>query len=308
MEVIRTKAHGKKLDALLKNKNLPKADKKRVERTIEAYNAWIAAMKAAKGKPRSVLASHVKALNNYKKHVDLELIFDSESDFLYRQKGQLKLDNTILEEFLPYLFDDRLLPGLKRIKNLSAGPHASFAGLSFASPFVALHVGGANIKLKNQDFSVTKSHRMTITDEPGNGSPSFNEKFSVSHFAAEIKTNLDKTMFQEASATAAELKKAVPGSKYILLCEYLDMTPITTKLTSIDEVIVLRKAKRLTSNTRAEFATTAGRKASRAEYETFLDKHPLDIKCFERFVWHLEECFPEKEADAEDIVLGRGYF
>ena len=136
----------------------------------------------------------------------------------------------------------------------------------------------------------------------------FEASFVVSHFATEIKTNLDKTMFQEASQTAAELKRAVPGSRYILLCEFLDMTPITTKLTSIDEVIVLRKAKRLASNVRAEFATAAGRKRARDTYVAFLNKNPLREACFQRFVGHLNDCFPEKEEDAEDVVLGRGYF
>jgi hypothetical protein len=163
------------------------------------------------------------------------------------------------------------------------------------------------MKLKDQDFSVSKSHRLLITDDPANGN-AFEAKFSVSHFATEIKTNLDKTMFQEASATAAELKRSVPGSRYILLCEFLDMTPITTKLTSIDEVIVLRRAKRLAANVRSDFSTAAGRQKARAEYERFLAKFPLQIECFERFIWHLNECFPESEEDAEDVVLGRGYF
>ncbi len=151
------------------------------------------------------------------------------------------------------------------------------------------------------------SHHITIRDEPKDGGP-FEANFFVSHFATEIKTNLDKTMFQEASQTAAELKRAVPGSRYTLLCEFLDMTPITTKLTSIDEVIVLRKAKRLGSNVRAEFSTAAGRQQARKAYDEFLAKNPLQLECFERFVWHLNECFPEKEEDAEDVVLGRGYF
>lgn len=308
MEVLKTKAHGDKLQALLNNEKLPSTDVNRVKNTIENYRTWIERLNTAKGTPEEILKLRVDALNIYKRHVELDLIFDSENDFLYRQKGQLKLDNTILEEFLPYLFDVRLVPGLGRIKNISAGPQASYAGMSFGSPFMALSSGGVYIKLKDQDFSVTKAHKMTISDDPANGSPAFEAQFSVSHFASEIKTNLDKTMFQEASATASELKKAVPGSKYILLCEYLDMTPITTKLTSIDEVIVLRRAKRLGSNTRAEFSTAAGRQAARSAYESFLHKNPLHIECFERFVWHLTECFPEKEEDAEDIVLERGYF
>ena len=36
-----------------------------------------------------------------KYYIDVDLIFDSPEDFLYRQKGQLKLDNTVIEEFLP---------------------------------------------------------------------------------------------------------------------------------------------------------------------------------------------------------------
>ena len=154
---------------------------------------------------------------------------------------------------------------------------------------------------------MSKSHNISITDGV-TPNDAFEASFVVSHFATEIKTNLDKTMFQEASQTAAELKRAVPGSRYILLCEFLDMTPITTRLTSIDEVIVLRKAKRLASNIRAEFATATGRKRARTAYVGYLDRNLLRDACFERFVWHLNDCFPEKEEDAEDVVLGRGYF
>lgn len=307
MEVVRTSAHGDKLKALLSNDKLPKADVGAVHATIERYGQWLAEMKSAKGEAEEVLTTLVTSLNAYKRFVEVELIFKSSEDFLYRQKGQLKLDNTVLEEFLPYLFDKRLIPGLGRINNITCGPQSSFSGLSFASPFHALNAGGVYLKLKDQDFSVAKTHHISIHDDPKNGS-SFESKFYVSHFAAEVKTNLDKTMFQEASQTAAELKRAVPGSTYVLLCEFLDMTPITTKLTSIDEVIVLRKAKRLGSGVRAEFSSAKGRQASFAKYEEFLDKNPIQIECVRRFIWHLNECFPEKEEDAEDVVLGRGYF
>lgn len=308
MEVTRTAAHGDKLKALLINSKLPAADRERVETAVTKYDAWIESLKKVKGDtPKSILEGLVTALNDYKRYVELDLIFDADEDFLYRQKGQLKLDNTVLEEFLPYLFDARIVPGLARIPNLSAGPQASFAGMSFASPFLALNAGGVYLKLKDQDFSVTKAHSIRITDNPSNGK-SYEANFYVSHFATEIKTNLDKTMFQEASQTAAELKRAVPGSTYTLLCEFLDMTPITTKLTSIDEVIVLRKAKRLGSNVREKFSTAAGRRAARGQYLDFLEANPLRLECFERFIWHLNECFPEKEEDEEDVVLDRGYF
>ena len=46
----------------------------------------------------------VELLNAYKKSVEFDLIFCSDANFLQHQKGQLKLDNTVLEEFLPRLF------------------------------------------------------------------------------------------------------------------------------------------------------------------------------------------------------------
>lgn len=307
MLVTNAAPHGDKLQALLGNAKLPSSDKGRVAAAVVRYSEWVTRLRAAPGTGDALLSYLVAQLNDYKRYIELDLIFDAEDDFLYRQKGQLKLDNTILEEFLPYLFDIRLVPGLGRLPNLTCGPQSSFAGLSFASPFMPLSAGGVLIKLKDQDFSVSKSHNIAITDGT-TPTDTFQMSFVVSHFATEIKTNLDKTMFQEASQTAAELKRAVPGSRYILLCEFLDMTPITTKLTSIDEVIVLRKAKRLASNIRAEFATTTGRKRARGAYVEYLDRNPLQKVCFERFVQHLNDCFPEKEEDAEDVVLGRGYF
>lgn len=308
MQVIHPATHGDKLVALSSNNNLPARDRTRVDLAIQRYGEWIKILREAQGEGDALLAIFVDALNSYKRFIDLELIYDADDSFLYRQNGQLKLSNSVLEEFLPYLFDARLVPGFNRLGNIVCGPHSSFAGLSFGSPFLGLGApGGVFLKTKDQDFSVAKTHRMTITDDPDGGSV-FSKKFYVSHFATEIKTNLDKTMFQEASQTSNELKRAVPGSRYVLLCEYLDMTPITTKLTSIDEVIVLRKAKRLASNIRSDFSTSEGRRRGRDAYVRFLDSSPLHLTSFKRFIAHINECFPETEDDTIDTVLGRGYF
>lgn len=307
IEIAFSTPHGDKLTALVNNAKLPAADKPRVEAQIDRYNAWVAAMGALTEEGDELLVKMVELLNEYKKSVEFDLIFCAPDDFLYRQKGQLKLDNTILEEFLPRLFDQRLVPGFERQTGLECGPRASFAGLSFESPLMALSEGGAYLKKKDQDFSVTRKHQMIIT-RADHGKDRFEQEFHVSYFATEIKTNLDKTMFQEAAATAAELKRATSGSKYILLCEWLDMTPINTKLTAMDEVIVLRKSKRLGSNVRSAFSTNEGRKQSRATFEKFLNDNPLSIDGFRRFVWHLNECFPSEEHDAQDQILSRGYF
>ncbi|APT55859.1 restriction endonuclease [Roseomonas gilardii] len=307
MQVTHPATHGDKLRALSSNGGLPESDQARVREAVGRYQDWVRTLRTAQGDGDALLEVLISALNEYKRYIDLELIYDSDENFLYRQNGQLKLSNSILEEFLPYLFDVRLVPGFDRVKNVVCGPQASFAGLSFGSPFLALETGGVFLKMKDQDFAVAKTHSITISDEPSSGK-GFTSKFYVSHFATEIKTNLDKTMFQEASQSANELKRAVPGARCILLCEYLDMTPITTKLTSIDEVIVLRKAKRLASNVRDQFRTATGRQKARNSYEKFLDNNPLHLSSFQRFIHHLNECFPEKEDDTLDVVLGRGYF
>ncbi|MEC9291344.1 MAG: Bpu10I family restriction endonuclease [Pseudomonadota bacterium] len=299
--------HGDKLKALVSNNKLPEEELGRVSEQINIYDTWVNDMNSLESEGEELLGDLVKLLNSYKKSVEFDLIYCAETDFLYRQKGQLKLDNTILEEFLPRLFDSRLVPGFLRLTGLNCGPKSSFAGLSFDSPFVELSKGGTYIKKKDQDFSVTRKHKIEIT-RSDNEEDRFSEEVEVSYFATEIKTNLDKTMFQEASATAGELKKATSGSKYILLCEWLDMTPINTKLTAIDEVIVLRKSKRLASNIRSNFSTASGRESNKSLFEKYLNDHPLSLDGFQRLVWHLNECFPSEEHDADDIVLGRGYF
>jgi hypothetical protein len=96
--------HGEKLTALLISGKLPEEDKPRVEEAVLVYNQWIQDMDNIHEVNISNLISEMVALlTAYKNYIDIDLIFNSRNDFLYRQKGQLKLDNTVLEEFLPIL-------------------------------------------------------------------------------------------------------------------------------------------------------------------------------------------------------------
>lgn len=264
-------------------------------------------MNRVSGERDQVLCELVRLLNAYKLYIEWNLIFESPDDFLYRQSGQLKLANSSLEEFLPRLFDDRLVPGLAHVHGTSVQPASCFSHLSFGSPLLPLGNGGVFIKCKNQDFAVTKKYELSIT-ATGTEQECFQKSVSIAYFATEVKTNLDKTMFQEATATAGELKTAVPGAKYVLLCEWLDMSPIDTKLTPIDEVIVLRRNKRIRSNLRDEFGTADGRRKHRGRYESFLMENPLHIGGFERFLDHLNQTFPVESGPPEQLVLERGYF
>ena len=250
--------HGDKLQALVENRKLPESDRPRVNAAIERYETWISEIEAIQGDGRELIEPMVALLNGYKTSIDLDLIFDSQDDFLYRQKGQLKLDNTVLEEFLPRLVG-RVFSGRLTNRGLSFGPTKGFAQLRFDSNLSNAAVGGAVVvRSKDHDFALARplfikaSHRKDFRE-------SREESTHLTYIATEIKTNLDKTMFQEASATAHDLKLALPYSKYFLLCEWLDMEPVSAATTAIEEVIVLRKAKRLSASVRDHFSKVAGR-------------------------------------------------
>lgn len=298
--------HGDKLRALSENDKLPPSDRPRVRVAIARYEAWIDELDGTQGTGESVILPMVSSLSRYKAFIDLDLVFGSSENFLYRQKGQLKLDNTIVEEFLPRLvrrvFVDQLADS-----DLIMGPVTAFSQLRFDSDLTNITSGGGMaIRAKDQDFAMARplflkaSHRRDFED-------ALETKTHLAYVAAEIKTNLDKTMFQEAAATAHDLKLALPNSRYFLLCEWLDMTPISTSVTSIEEVIILRKAKRLPANLRQNFASAAGRTAARDQFERFLSEHPFAPDAFQRFLSQVEPLLGRATED-EDIALDRGWF
>jgi hypothetical protein len=298
--------HLEKLRAALVNDKLPPSDVPRIERAIEVYHRWITELDALTGTPEEILGKAVALLNWYKLYIDVELIFDSDEDFLYRQKGQLKLDNSIIEEFLPRLIRPNIIPEIGEME-LLVGPQSCFSSVYFSSSLDAPQPGGGlSIRIKDQDFAISRplylraSHTKAFTDAVEVGT-------YIAYVAAECKTNLDKTMFQEAVATAHDVKSSVSGAKYFLLCEWLDMTPLSTAPTDIDEVIILRKQKRLSSTIRKEFSTSAKRKAAREAYVRFLTENPFRVEMFQRFINHVRVLL-RNDAPVETDVLEQGYF
>jgi hypothetical protein len=114
-------------------------------------------------------------------------------------------------------------------------------------------------------------------------------------------------MFQEACATAHDTKSAVAGARYYLLCEWLDMTPQSTAPTDIDEILILRKAKRINSNVRSHFSTAANRRIRRTAYLEYLTANPFYPEMFSRFLSHIRELIHNEQPE-ERSVLDIGYF
>jgi SAM-dependent methyltransferase len=296
--------HLDKLTALLENRSLPGKDKTRVKEAAKRYKQWITELEAVKPGSKGAVSQLVEATNRYKKFVELDLIFDSPGNFLYRQKGQLKLDNTILEEFLPQL----LYRGLKLTNaTFEFGPQKTFSGLSFGSSLSNPGKGGSpNLRTKDQDFVLGKRLYMMS---------SFDKDFRTAerveahlgYVCAECKTNLDKTMFQEAVATSRDLKIAIPSSQYFLICEFLDMTPVSITSTHIDDVLIVRKSKRMSSNVRQEYKSVKERKQHRAEYDRFLESAKYYPDVFQRMIDKVQRLVDETDP-AVNIVLKRGHF
>ncbi len=296
--------HLDKLSALMKNPRLPAADKPRVQDALQRYRAWISEMEAVKGGQKGIVQKLVDATNRYKKFIELELIFDSPSDFLYRQKGQLKLDNTILEEFLPQL----LFRGLTLADGtFEFGPCKTFAGLSFGSSLANPGSGGRPIlRTKDQDFILGKRMYM-MTSFKKDFHDAERVEAHLGYVCAECKTNLDKTMFQEAVATSRDLKIAVPSSLYFLVCEFLDMTPVSITPTHIDDVLIVRKAKRMSSNVRQEYRSTKERRENRAEYAQFVESAKYYADVFQRMIDKVQRVIDDANPEL-DAVLKNGHF
>jgi hypothetical protein len=222
-----------------------------------------------KGNCNNVVSKSVDLLNTYKNYIEIDLIFESKEDFLYRQKGQLKLDNTILEEFLPLLVNNIFETEIEE-KNIILGPTSCISGIRFDSSLTIETIGGGIVlKQKDQDFAISRPLFLK-SSHYDSFEKSIVRKTNIAYLACECKTNLDKTMFQEASASALDLKSTVPTAKYILLCEWLDMTPINSSTTAIDEIIILRKAKRIGAGDRQSYSSAIERATKLKAYKEFI--------------------------------------
>ena len=302
--------HGEKIVAAMESAKLPGSDKSRLEAALQKYDEWVRKLEAADAPTvNELIEKLVGLLNEYKFYIDIDLIFDSPEDFLYRQKGQLKLDNTVIEEFLPIFVRKCIVKEFGRCDVEVGSQTATFSSAYFASSLSSPAIGGGlSIKTKDQDFSMSRTLYLRSSY-----TPTFDAEKTVTvtthlgYVMAELKTNLDKTMYQEASATAHDIKLAVTGAKYYLLCDFLDMTPISTATTDIDEILIVRKAKRISSNIRKEFSTYAGRQTNRAWYIHYLTRNPYSADIFKRFVEHIFSQMKNEDL-IEESVLDLGYF
>ena len=275
--------HKDKLIAAMRNPKCPKEDISLLSQAKELYDIWKEAVSSLNSTGKKRVEDLTRLLNGYKNYIEVEVIAKQGSAFIKRQKGQLKLDNSIMEEFLCDLIHPTVLKGLPDFP-LEIGPKTAFMSLSFAPPSLASLNDKPVIalKLKDQDFIIGKDiHYKFSSDDSFSTAKTASGSFALAVLAAECKINLDKTMFQEAAGTAARLKQGCPYSKYYILNEYLDMEPEDCRLTAIDNVFLLRHAKRLPFEKRNSYEEV---RKQHEEKPIDLEIMWMFVKCIQKFI------------------------
>lgn len=205
--------HRQRLASCLSHDKIPDAEKSVIRDTIiPACDAWL------------TTTTSVAALNEYKAVLDASI---AATEYISRNDGQLKVSGGVLEDYFVSLLRRSIdVPGFTVERQL---PCAS--GLFFSAR------GDPVVRTKVHDVVVARPARASF--EVSRTSTTTTSMY-LANVAIEIKTSLDKTMFQEACATAADLRRFLPDARYLLVCEWLDMAPIPTASTAISCAYVLR--------------------------------------------------------------------
>lgn len=211
------------------------------------YNQWKADNEQLKGPfsknlktDSTTLEKRVELLNSYKDFLDQRHYaekFDSRSN----------LHSSVLEEFMYYLFKDL---ALEISSSALIGKSHSFKDVFFRAPSYKemIKMPHAMIEKKDHDFVIGTSVKASMTCS-GSDVPELHE-WDIPAVAIECKTYLDKTMLQDVSTAAEQLKLKNPNAMYIVVAEWLKLTDsVNLKKYKIDQIYILRKQK----NTDREF-------------------------------------------------------
>lgn len=211
------------------------------------YNEWKSANEKLKGpfqtsleKDSETIKARVVLLNHYKDFLDQQHYaekFDSRSN----------LHSSVLEEFMFYLFRD-LVFGIS--PNALIGKSHSFKDVFFRAPSFKdmVRTPHALVEIKDHDFAIGASVKASMKCQGADSEEKYD--WDIPAIAIECKTYLDKTMLQDVSTAAEQLKLKNPNAMYLVVAEWLKLTEsVNLKKYKIDQIYVLRKQK----NTDREF-------------------------------------------------------
>ena len=205
------------------------------------YDAWHQANLALLGpvavraeQDLAIVAQRVSLLSEYKDFLDQQKYaekFDSRSN----------LHSSVLEEFMFYLFRD-LVTELS--EHALLGKSHTFKDLFFKADSYRemLATPRVLVEKKNHDFAIGVKVRASFQGVGQETKQS--DIWDLPAVAIECKTYLDKTMLQDASTAAEQLKHRNPNALYIVVAEWLKLTEaVNLRKFKIDQIYVLRKQK-----------------------------------------------------------------
>jgi len=202
------------------------------------YLLWRQDNESITGILRRDITKKTKLLNRYKNFVHG---LNKKGLGGYVFTFQSKLEPTILEEFLYYLFKD--IPVLKG-KNLKLGPVDAYVEMGFAPNDIESFEKDVSLDIttKDQDFAISRPVFYVVASEPTETAKY--KELSVPIVAIEVKTYLDKTMLVGAAGTAERLKAANPNALFLLVTETTGVGKgVVLGKTKIDEIFVIRKQR-----------------------------------------------------------------
>ena len=232
--------HGDNLEHKLKVEKQSK-NKELLNEIWENYQRWKDANLKITGTTEDDIKQKVKLLNEYKNFIE-QPKFKKEAGNKFGFTSQSQLHSSVLEEFMYYLFKD--IDKLKN-KDLHWGRTRAYTNLYFAPPNIEAFEKSSNIviNVKNQDFSISKE--VIIQSKVSNGEIWQENKIFVPIVCIECKTYLDKTMYEGSVSTAEKIKKGNPYCVFIIVTETYEVSlDVDPKYSSIDQIYVLRKAKK----------------------------------------------------------------
>ncbi len=230
------------------------------------YDAWRHANEALVGpnvgvaeQDSQIVETRVRLLNEYKDFLDQQHYaekFDSRSN----------LHSSVLEEFMFYLFRDMVteLSG-----HALLGKSHTFKDMFFKADSYGDMLLQPKLLIEKKDHDFAIGVKLEARFRCAGQAADQQDTFDVPAVAIECKTYLDKTMLQDASTAAEQLKHRNPNAMYIVVAEWLKLTEsVNLRKFKIDQIYVLRKQK----NTDREF-----------RYAETYTKNPL----YADVVWHL---------------------
>jgi len=139
----------------------------------------------------------------------------------------------------------------------------------------------AAISFDQDKLNVTSKSRSNIFNWRGQFTPEFVE-YIINTFAR----------------TAAKLKQGCPMSRYYLIVEYLDMELEDCRLTSIDNVFLIRHAKRLPFGKRTEYEVVKKQHQDNPIDHEVIWKFISELQLFVKSIWY----DPEKALERGSFI------